>query len=147
MRAQEFSAGAIVFRRHRGNCLFLLVYSGRHKHWGFPKGHVEKGETPARAAAREVAEEAGITRLTFTGGFRAHTSYEIISNRAPYAGKRVRKRVVYFLCETNQSDVVVDGREITAYSWLPPAEAAAHLTFEHMRRIFEKAAPYACKIM
>jgi len=28
--------------------------------WVFPKGHIEDGETPERAAAREVCEEAGV---------------------------------------------------------------------------------------
>ncbi|MFI1382246.1 NUDIX hydrolase [Embleya sp. NPDC020886] len=42
--------------------------------WEVPGGHLEPGETPARAAARELAEEAGLRvateRLTLFGGQR-----------------------------------------------------------------------------
>ena len=42
----------------------LLVLRGHEPHagrWSIPGGHVEPGETPAQAAAREVLEETGLT--------------------------------------------------------------------------------------
>lgn len=48
------SAGAVVV--DRGAC--LLVRRGRE--WAFPKGHIERDETPDRTAVREVAEETGV---------------------------------------------------------------------------------------
>jgi len=54
-------AGAIVFRMTRKGPRYLLVEArGKRGRWVFPKGHVEDGETPADAARREVAEEAGV---------------------------------------------------------------------------------------
>ena len=35
------------------------MQTNRGKRWTFPKGHVEAGEGPAAAAAREAREEAG----------------------------------------------------------------------------------------
>jgi 8-oxo-dGTP pyrophosphatase MutT (NUDIX family) len=42
-----------------GGLEFLLVRTSNGERWTFPKGGCERGETPAEAAAREAAEEAG----------------------------------------------------------------------------------------
>lgn len=60
-RAQPTHAGGIVFKVVNGQRLFLMVTSSRIKNkWVFPKGRIEKNETPELTAVREVAEEAGI---------------------------------------------------------------------------------------
>jgi diadenosine hexaphosphate hydrolase (ATP-forming) len=54
-------AGGIVVRGHGDDLRILLVTATRQAHqWVFPKGHIEPGETPEQAAAREVEEEAGV---------------------------------------------------------------------------------------
>ena len=53
--------GAVVFRLTGKGPRYLLVEArGNRGRWVFPKGHVEKGETPSDTALREVAEEAGV---------------------------------------------------------------------------------------
>src|SRR5579859_2189951 len=53
------AAGIVV--RLGGRPAFLTVTTLGHKdEWTFPKGHVERGETPESAAVREVREEAGV---------------------------------------------------------------------------------------
>jgi 8-oxo-dGTP pyrophosphatase MutT (NUDIX family) len=55
-------AGAICISRSDGLApRILLVSSRRNGGWGLPKGHVEPGETPRAAAAREAFEEAGVS--------------------------------------------------------------------------------------
>ncbi len=49
------AAGGIL--HERGTVLMVLDRRGR---WGLPKGHVEAGEPPRRAAEREVREETGL---------------------------------------------------------------------------------------
>ena len=53
--------GAVVFRLTGKGPRYLLVEArGNRGRWVFPKGHVEKRETAADTALREVAEEAGV---------------------------------------------------------------------------------------
>ena len=54
-------AGGIVFRRHARGVQILVVRAKKNpRHWVFPKGHIEPGETSEQAAVREVREEAGV---------------------------------------------------------------------------------------
>lgn len=52
-------AGGVVYRRRNARLEFLLVRSKDRTARVLPKGHVDPGELPAEAAAREVLEEAG----------------------------------------------------------------------------------------
>ena len=54
-------AAAICYRRQAECYQFLLVRTSGGSRWTFPKGRVEKQETPAEAAAREAFEEAGVS--------------------------------------------------------------------------------------
>ena len=52
-------AGVIPFRRGESGWEFLVITS-RKGHWIFPKGVISKDESPAEAARKECAEEAGV---------------------------------------------------------------------------------------
>lgn len=140
---KEFSAGALIFRKEKEEVLFLLIYSGRNKKWGFPKGHIEPGEMEKDAALREVKEEIGINDLRFVDGFREEDVYQAGSNRGPSKGSVIEKHSVYFLCETKTTDIVVDEAEITDYKWLGIIEAEKLLTFNSLKRILRKAEVFA----
>ena len=90
----EYSCGAVVFTRMGGEPHYVLVRAkdqpeGCH---GFPKGHMEAGETEEQTALREIYEEVGL-RVRLLPGFRAVTEYAL-----PYPPD-TRKRVVFFLAE------------------------------------------------
>jgi 8-oxo-dGTP pyrophosphatase MutT (NUDIX family) len=53
----EASGGAV--KNEKGS--LLMIY--RNRHWDLPKGKMEKGESPAITAIREVEEECGIKNL------------------------------------------------------------------------------------
>ena len=60
-RAPSTRAGGVVFRRVGARPEYLLVRARTPDGaWVFPKGHIEAGESPERAALREVFEEAGV---------------------------------------------------------------------------------------
>lgn len=53
----EASGGAVKNEKEH----LLMIY--RNRHWDLPKGKMEKGESPAITAIREVEEECGIKNL------------------------------------------------------------------------------------
>jgi ADP-ribose pyrophosphatase YjhB (NUDIX family) len=55
----RLSVSAVVWRDRPGGELLLMQRSD-NRHWGLPGGYVEKGESVAAAAAREVLEETGV---------------------------------------------------------------------------------------
>ena len=80
----DFAAGGIVIDSNK----ILLVKNRKSEYvddpksfWGFPKGHMEDGETPKDAAKREVEEETGfIVELTNEKPL-AESRYEILVNK------------------------------------------------------------------
>lgn len=136
---QEFSAGAIIFKRENNDFLFLIIYSARNNTWGFPKGHLEHGEAQKEAATREIREEAGLENLYFIDGFREEIMYETISKIPPFEGERIKKYVTYFLCEMKDQDIIVDNKEISDYKFLPLNKAEQLIGFRNLNIILRKA--------
>lgn len=60
MPAPIAQASAVPYRRNGGRVEFCLVTSTRKGAWGFPKGIIEPGDTPAQTVHHEAEEEAGI---------------------------------------------------------------------------------------
>ena len=87
----EVSAGGIVFRRPPdGGPRFLLIRDS-YDNWGFPKGHLEDGESPAEAALRETAEETGLDQLVLQGPIR------VIDWHFRFRGRHIHKYCHFFL--------------------------------------------------
>ncbi|MGH3659593.1 MAG: NUDIX domain-containing protein, partial [Micromonosporaceae bacterium] len=63
-RVEEVSAGGLVVDDRDGLVVGALIAKHDRRGrlvWSLPKGHVENGETFEQTAAREVAEETGVT--------------------------------------------------------------------------------------
>lgn len=136
---KESSAGAVIFR-NTPETLYLIIYSGRNKGWGFPKGHIESDEPIGKAAEREIAEETGLKDIKYVGGFMEEMMYKTISNNGSNKGKEIEKTVYYLLGEALSSNVKVDGTEITDYRWLNRSEADKLLVFKNAKAVLNKAA-------
>ena len=131
---RERSAGIIVFRRIGGKISYLLLhYATKSSHWDFPKGHVEKGETPRKAALREVKEETGIKDLQLLDGFEAEIAYYYQKDAQQFF-----KEVVFFLGETKTEQVKLS-KEHVGFRWAAYSTAMKQLTYDKARMELQKA--------
>src|ERR687893_1094195 len=112
-------AGSIVVRLDGKEPEVLLVTGKRNpKSWIFPKGHIEKGETPEQAALRETKEEAGVVGTLI--GPAGTLEYGFLGARA---------RVEYFLVQfTREASQPEDGRQRT---WCDLDEALERLSYKN----------------
>lgn len=122
----ESSCGAVVFKNVGGIRKYLLIKNKRSNHWGFPKGHIERGETKTATAKREVLEETGL-HINIIDGYSSTSEYKI-------AG-RVEKRVTIFLAYTTDTHTVIQESEIEDYIWLDYDNALSTLRFENDKSI------------
>jgi 8-oxo-dGTP pyrophosphatase MutT (NUDIX family) len=134
LRAQkEISAGGVVMRREEGVVRYLLIHDG-HRNWGFPKGHVDRDESPETAARREVEEETGLSDLALEGPLGCIDWY------FRHAGRLIHKYCDFFLFRSETGDPVPQADEgIAACVWLEYDEARARLSHANSRRILGAA--------
>jgi 8-oxo-dGTP pyrophosphatase MutT (NUDIX family) len=135
---REVSAGGIVFRRVPGEPTRFLLIRDPYRNWGFPKGHLEDGETPAEAADRETCEETGLERLILHGPIR------LIDWHFRFRGRRIHKYCHFFLFESTEGTPVPQQSEgISDYSWLPLDKALKKLSYDNARGVLKRAGEMA----
>jgi len=126
----EKSCGAVVFRRKSGNTEFLLVKNKKGNNWGFPKGHIEKGESEEDTAIREVLEETGVQIIPMDG-FRAISEY--------HPKGKIIKQVVFFIAEMNGEEITIQQSEIDRFVWADYGLAMRLFRFNNDRNVLTKA--------
>lgn len=121
-------AGAIAVRIAERNPEVLVVQARKDpRHWIFPKGHIERDETPEAAATRELLEETGVEGrvLGYAGTLRFDSGGEDV-------------RVDYYLVRALREGPSGEGRRLR---WCTRDEARDLLTFQDARRLLENAWP------
>jgi 8-oxo-dGTP pyrophosphatase MutT (NUDIX family) len=130
---EEVSAGGIVFRRSANGVRFLLIRDS-YRNWGFPKGHLEAAESPDDAAAREVREETGLTRLTLVA------PVDVIDWHFRFRGRVVHKVCHFYLIEATGGHPRPLRKEgITACRWFAFEKATSLVSYENARTVLARA--------
>lgn len=137
---KETSCGAVVYKMTQdGIPIFLLVNSKRSNRWGFPKGHIENGESETETAKREIFEETGIKNVKFVENFRQEEVYLINGVLDETKGRLVEKHSVYFLALALEDALDFDKNEISKLEWADIKKAQEFLSFANQKKIIKLA--------
>jgi bis(5'-nucleosidyl)-tetraphosphatase len=126
----EKSCGAVIYRKNNDNLEFLTISHRGDGHWGFPKGHVEKGENEEETAVREIYEETGL-QVDLIDGFREIVEY------SPKEG--IKKEVIFFLAKVQEQSVHIQVEEVRDYKWASFQQTKQILSYESSKTILKQA--------
>jgi 8-oxo-dGTP pyrophosphatase MutT (NUDIX family) len=125
----EKSVGGIVCTKNKE---YLILKYGMG-HWGLVKGNIEKGESKKETLFRELEEETGIKDAEIIDGFEEEIEYFYTLK-----GKKIHKKVVYFLVKT-YTKIVKLSYEHDDYKWLSFQKAMRKIKFQNLKKVIEKA--------
>ena len=132
----EKSCGAVVYHKNSSNDVrILLVKNHNGKCWTFPKGHVEANETEQQTALREIKEETGLD-VKIEPDFRQTSIYR------PFG--KIKKKVVFFLAQADESTVNMQQSEIDYYIWVTIPDALKMCSHENDMKILYEAQKRLC---
>ena len=135
----EHSAGMIIYRINNTEIEFLLLKNRAGGHWGFPKGHLEPGESKLTAASRELVEETGITSCMPEEGFQETIQYEFQKDNC-----HISKTVAYFLGRVDSNSIQLSD-EHDQHCWRNPEKAKELISFQDLQRLLDKAVRFITK--
>ena len=130
----EKSCGFVVYRDTDQGREYLIIQVS-HGEYGFPKGHVEEGETELETAIRELKEETAL-EVQVVEGFRREIAYRLKANM------NITKQAVYFLGKAKDGPIVCQESELLGAQFLPLEQALAQLSFVSIIEILKEADAY-----
>ena len=134
----EKSCGAVVFTRVGAEIKYVLIQQ-LAGFYGFPKGHMETGESERETALREVLEEVGL-KLKLLDGFVTRDEY-LLPNR-----KNTKKQVTLFLGEYENQEIVIQESEVLSARLASYREAMRLLRHAGSRRMLTEANNFLSKL-
>jgi dATP pyrophosphohydrolase len=112
-------------------CLLLRRAAGGRcpGSWETVHGHIEAGETPAEAAARELLEETGLTPEKLYNLSRVETFYQHRLDEVAL--------VPVFAAFVPREAAVTTGGEHDRFEWLPPVDARRRFAWPREARALD----------
>lgn len=122
LKNKEKSCGVVVVDNDK-----VLLIKHDQGHYGFPKGHMEPGETEIETATRETKEETNID-VKVNEDKRYEISY--------YKDNGNLKTVIYFIGYPTSNDVEAREGEISEAFWIDIDKVADYLGFHNMLELW-----------
>lgn len=124
----------MVYRTSAGGPQFALIKANGR--WSFPKGMMEKGETPAITALREISEETGLP----LADLQVRGELPSIEYAFRWEGRLVFKTVHNFLVAfTGTAPLSPQLTEVEEARWFDAAAARKILSFKNSLKTLEAA--------
>ena len=122
---------AVCYRRVGESVEFKLIRTRGGRYWTFPKGHIDAGEEPHTAAAREAIEEAGVR------GVIEPEPFILFPDEQRGRDGRLTELTIaaYLLPVDSDSDMPEPGRDPT---WFPPDQTRQKVA-ENRRPRYQQA--------
>lgn len=127
----EITSGAIVYQKTATGVKYLLLQStNKSQFWGFPKGHVEAGETLLETARREILEETQLN-LRINPNFSVYTEYDLPNGN--------RKQMTLYTAEVKNDQLIkLQAAEIKNAGWFDYLTAREKLTYDNLKRLLDQ---------
>lgn len=125
----EKTCGSIIYIK-KGLVKYYLLIENHTGHIGFPKGHIEAGETEEECAIREVYEETFLN-IEIDASTRQEFTY-----RNPNG---IIKNCIYYYSEFDSELIRLQEGEVMRCWLVPYDEAMELLNYPNDKIIFEKA--------
>lgn len=132
---EKKAAGGIVVDRVDGLWSLLMILQASDNAWKFPKGHIDRGESPEETAVREVAEETGV--LCSIVGDIGTTGYTFTTKK----GTQVEKIVWWYLMKPTGYADATHAHEVLELRWVPVPDVESLLTYDTDRELLTRALP------
>ncbi|MDF4006768.1 NUDIX domain-containing protein [Limosilactobacillus fermentum] len=129
--AIEVTAGAVVYRHGQAGIEYLLLQSmNKGNFWGFPKGHVEAGESLVETATREIKEEISL-QVAVDTSFSVYTEYDLPNGN--------RKQMTLYLADFDPAaGLHLQAEEIKNAGWFDYQTARQRLTYDNLKDLLDK---------
>lgn len=127
----EKSCGAVVYTKINNEVKFVLVRQLKG-FYGFPKGHVEDGETEKETALREIKEETGLD-VTLIDGFISLDEHPIPERPGTI------KQVTYFLAKYENQKIEYPKEELMSVDLYSYEDAIDLFQFENQKEMLKNA--------
>lgn len=124
MAKPHFRAGVVAVVRRTDGSVMAFERSDLSGEWQLPQGGIESGETPERAAWRELREETGLSKrdVRLVGEHDTWTVYAWPSMLRD--SQRIGQAHRWFFFEPLDDSIepTPDGSEFRAWTWMQPTE-------------------------
>ena len=122
---KEISAGSVIYRLYKEQIQYVIIHQIHGNHFGFPKGHIEHGESIEETIKRECYEEVGIEMTIL--GYPMYNHYMVKNS--------IEKEVIYMLSETFEDTLKFQKEELYDAMFLSYEEALNTLTYQRDKDI------------